>query len=83
MPNYITKKWPFPPYTIYCVGNKSIDKIAEKFKNEEASVQDFLNHLEGNKLLSVNDRVSKIMADAILLSGTKFNEQAARDCFIS
>lgn len=59
-----------------------VEKIAEKSKNEEASIQDFLNHLEGNKLLSANDRISKIMADAILLSGTKFSEQAARNCFM-
>jgi len=58
-----------------------IDKISEKVKKEEASVQDFLNHLEGNKLTSKNDRVSKIMADSILLSGKKFNEQETRDCF--
>jgi hypothetical protein len=59
-----------------------LDKISEKFKTEEASIQDFLNHLEGNKLLSPNDRLSKIMADCLLLSGRKFNEQEARDCFM-
>lgn len=59
-----------------------LDKLAEKVKAEESSVQDFLNHLEGNRLLSQNDRVSKIMADCILLSGRKFGEQEARDCFM-
>ena len=58
-----------------------IEKISEKFKTEEGSVQDFINQLEGNKLLSVDDRISKIMAESILLSGKKFSQQEARNCF--
>ena len=77
-------------YRYWWVGNKLhdtskgyyyLDKISEKFKTEDAPVQDFLNHLEGNKLLSENDRISKIMAEAILLSSKKFTEQEARNCF--
>lgn len=88
---YSTRNLRINSYRYWWIANKLYDpdkgyyfveRIAEKFKNEEASVQDFLNHLEGNKLLSANDRVSKVMADAILLSGTKFSEQAARDCFM-
>ena len=88
---YSTRNLRINSYRYWWIANKLYDsdkgyyyveRIAEKFKNEEASVQDFLNHLEGNKLLSANDRVSKVMADAILLSGAKFSEQAARDCFM-
>lgn len=88
---YSTRNQRINSYRYWWIANKLYDpvkgyyfveKIAEKFKNEEASVQDFLNHLEGNKLLSANDHVSKVMADAILLSGTKFSEQTARDCFM-
>ncbi|MBK7376913.1 MAG: hypothetical protein IPJ02_15610 [Chitinophagaceae bacterium] len=77
-------------YRYWWIGNKLfdktkgyyyLDKISEKFKNEDASLQDFLNHLEGNKLLSENDRVSKIMAESILLSHKKFSETEMRNSF--
>ena len=65
----------------YHKGYYYIEKVAEKFKEKEGSIQDFLNLLEGNRLLSPNDRVSKILAEAILLSEVKFSEKDARDCF--
>ena len=77
-------------YRYWWVGNRLydktkgyyyIDKISEKFKTEDASLQDFLNHLEGSKLLSENDRISKIMAESILLSDKKFSEGEMRNCF--
>lgn len=58
-----------------------IEKISEKYKKEDASLQDFINHLEGNRLLSENNRISKIMAELILLSNKRFSEDEMRSCF--
>jgi hypothetical protein len=77
-------------YRYWWIGNKLfdpnkqyyyIDKISEKYKEDDASLQDFINHLEGNRLLSENNRVSKIMAESILLSSKKFSESEMRLCF--
>ena len=44
-------------------------------------MQDFLNQLEGNSLLSEDDRIAKIMAEAILLGNTEFSESEMRKSF--
>jgi len=88
---YTTRNQRIDSYRYWWIANKLYDsdkgyyyleKISDKFKKEEASVQDFLNLLEGYKLLSVNDRISKIMANTILLSGKKYSEKEARNCFM-
>lgn len=87
---YTSRNQRIDSYRYWWVGNKLydsnkgyyyLDKITEKFKREDASLQDFLNHLEGNKLLSENDRISKIMAESILLSDKKFSQAEMRNCF--
>ena len=77
-------------YRYWWIGNKLydnkkgyylLDKISEKFKKEDASIQQFLLELEGSRLLSYEDRVAKIMADTILLSGKRFSETELENCF--
>src|SRR5690606_1552587 len=77
-------------YRYWWIGNKLydntkgyyyLDKISEKYKNSDGSLQDFLSHLEGNRLLSENDRIAKIMAESILLSNKRFGETEMRNCF--
>lgn len=77
-------------YRYWWIGNKLydknrgyyyLDKISDQYKNEDAAVQDFLNHLEGNRLLSENDRISKFLAESLFLSGKKFSEKDMRSCF--
>ncbi|MDF3078641.1 MAG: hypothetical protein K0S09_2530 [Sphingobacteriaceae bacterium] len=59
-----------------------LEKISESLKGDkDAAIQDFLNQLEGNKLLSESDRISKLMAEAILLENRKFSQAEIRNCF--
>ena len=58
-----------------------LDKISEKFKLDDGPLQDFLNMLEGNRVLSLDDKIFKFMAQSILLGDRVYKQNEIRGCF--
>lgn len=88
--SYTTRNIRIDCYRYWFIGNKLfdlkkgyylIDKISDKFKTQDGSLQQFFLELEGSRLLSHGDRIAKIMADAILLSNKRYTEPELEGCF--
>lgn len=87
---YASRNQRIDVYRYWWIGNRLYDKtkgyyylekISEKYKSEDAAIQQFLLELEGSKLLSLDDRISKIFAKEILLSNTRYSEKELENCF--